>query len=525
MYIFSVFFLFIVTVFLYIYHVFRKSYKFFEDAGIPYIKPQWIFGNMKDVLLFRKSLLERYQELYHHLDPHPYAGVFLAHKPSVMIRDPDLIKAVLVKDFAYFHDRMIAGICKKTEPIANQISMMKGDEWRNLRIKLTSTFSSGKMKFMFPTLLKCSEGIKTALEKVCSDSEGFEVKDLCSRYTTDVIGNCAFGMETHSLENPDSEFRKMGKRVLSFRWQTMLRMFFPNIPNNFIKIFGLRFFEREVSEYFTNIVKDAVKHREQNNITRGDFLDLLIALKNNTELEKLKNQNDDKDLIKFMSQIGDKVIKSKIDMTIETMTAQSFLFFLAGFDPTATTLSFLLFELSQNQQIQEKLRQEIISTLETNDGILTYAMLKKMPYLDMVVAETLRKWPLGLIMRICNQNYKIPDSNVIIKEGTEVIISAQGLHSDKKYFEKPDEFYPEHFTEEAKAARPHYAYLPFGEGPRNCIAERFAKMMVKVGTIYFLKDFSFVLSPKTKLPLDILPSFGNIAVKNGIWLKCELIHR
>lgn len=81
---------------------------------------------MKDVLLFRKSLLERYQELYHHLDPHPYAGVFLAHKPSVMIRDPDLIKAVLVKDFAYFHDRMIAGICKKTEPIANQISMMKG---------------------------------------------------------------------------------------------------------------------------------------------------------------------------------------------------------------------------------------------------------------------------------------------------------------------------------------------------------------------------------------------------------------
>lgn len=92
-----------------------------------------------------------------------------------------------------------------------------GDEWRNLRIKLTSTFSSGKMKFMFPTLLKCSEGIKTALEKVCSDSEGFEVKDLCSRYTTDVIGNCAFGMETHSLENPDSEFRKMGKRVLSFR--------------------------------------------------------------------------------------------------------------------------------------------------------------------------------------------------------------------------------------------------------------------------------------------------------------------
>lgn len=84
----------------------------------------------------------------------------------------------------------------------------------------------------------------------------------------------------------------------------------------------------------------------------------------------------------------------------------------------------------------------------------------------------MRKYPItGNLGRICTETYKIPDSKVVIQKGTSVIISILGIHHDPKYYEKPYEFYPEHFTEEAKAKRQHYTYLPFGEGPRVCIGK------------------------------------------------------
>lgn len=97
----------------------------------------------------------------------------------------------------------------------HKIKLIIGEEWKNLRVKLTSTFTSGKMKLMFPLVKDCGDKLAQVLESM--SSEPFDVKDLCARYTTDVIGTCAFGIEIHSLENPDSEFRTMGKQLFEPR--------------------------------------------------------------------------------------------------------------------------------------------------------------------------------------------------------------------------------------------------------------------------------------------------------------------
>lgn len=68
----------------------------------------------------------------------------------------------------------------------------------------------------------------------------------------------------------------------------------------------------DASEYFRNIVAKMVKHREENKITRYDFLDLLISLKNNTQIEKFKDQKDEEDLKKFLELVGDKHVKSNV---------------------------------------------------------------------------------------------------------------------------------------------------------------------------------------------------------------------
>ncbi|XP_065206721.1 mucin-4-like [Planococcus citri] len=506
--------------FIYLYYLFRNIYSYFERNGIPYVKPVPFFGNVAEWILMRKSLPVIHFELYKQLEPHRFGGVYLGWKRTILIRDVELVKNILVKDFGYFRDRGI-----KRDPhvdiLSRNLFMMRGDDWKNLRIKLTSTFTSGKMKVMFPLVKECGGKLHSILEEM-ADKDEFLVKDACARFTTDVIGSCAFGLEINSLENPDSEFRKIGNRVLSPKsnYKSIIRHVFPFLT----KLSKNLAVDTTIQNFFINLVRETIQYREQHKIVRGDFLDQLISLKNETNSQKTQDKQGQADLDKFLGQIGEKHANNNVEMTPELMTAQSFIFFVAGFETSSSTLSFMLLELAQHPHIQDKLRQEIRSVLENNDNQLTYEILKEMKYLDMVIAETLRKYPItGNLVRECTKGYKIPDSKIVLAEGTPIIISILGIHHDAKYYEKPYEFYPEHFTEEAQSKRPNYAYLPFGEGPRICIGERFAKMQIKVGVVNLLKDFSYTLSPKMKLPAEFTHGVTINDVKGGIRLRCQQI--
>lgn len=87
-------------------------------------------------------------------------------------------------------------------------------------------------------------------------------------------------------------------------------------------------------------------------------------------------------------------------------------------------------------------------------------------------SETLRKYPpVPTLNRECSIDYTIPDTDIVIEKGTRVLIPAYGLHHDPDYFPDPDKFDPDRFSEENKGKIPSYAYLPFGDGPRNCIGK------------------------------------------------------
>ncbi|XP_065214503.1 probable cytochrome P450 6a23 [Planococcus citri] len=510
------FFLFLSTVILYIYYRLKKTHAFFQETSIPTIDPLNAFISTKNALWLNKPFAKQLSEAYQAFAPHPIFGVYNLFTRSILIRDPELLKRILVKDFSYFQNHG-THISEEVEPLARHLFNLEGEEWKNLRMKMTGIFTSGKMKMMFPLVKKCAEEMKPALMEYVSSPDGFEVKDLCSRYTTDVIGSCAFGVDTNSFTNPHSEFRKMGGRVFEFRWRLLVRFLIPKMPSWCIKFFGMEMFSKDVMDYFMKIIKDMVKYREENNITRDDFLDLLIAMKNHTKTEKTT------DVDKFDVQVGNKRIRNGVEMTIELMAAQCFLFFVGGFEGSSVAVSFLLFELAQQPKIQDKVREEIITAIENNGGEITYDMLKNLPYLNMVLQEIMRLHAPngGVIVRKCNENYKIPESGAVIRKGTQIVIPLTGIHTDKQYYEKPDEFYPEHFTKEAISERPHFAYLPFGEGPRVCIAERFANMQILIAAIYLIKDFYFEVSPKTILPLEFLPSIAIPPVKGGLWLKCK----
>ncbi|KAB0790323.1 hypothetical protein PPYR_15336, partial [Photinus pyralis] len=143
--------------------------------------------------------------------------------------------------------------------------------------------------------------------------------------------------------------------------------------------------------------------------------------------------------------------------------AMQFLF--AGFETTGTTISFALYELAMNRSVQERLREEIRSLCGGKNKI-SYEMISQMGYLDMVLKETLRKYPaLPFLDRRSKASYKVPGSDLVIDKGVNVYISSIGLHYDENYFPNPYKFDPERFASKQNP----WVYMPFGNGPRKCI--------------------------------------------------------
>lgn len=122
-------------------------------------------------------------------------------------------------------------------------------------------------------------------------------------------------------------------------------------------------------------------------------------------------------------------------------------------------------------------------------------------------------------MRMTKEDYKVPDTKLILPKDTWLIVPVYSFHRDPEYFPDPDHFDPDRFTPENEAQIPPYHYLPFGEGPRICMGIRFGFMEVRLTLIALLTKFKFKLSSKTSLPIDLLPQvFAVLAPRGGMWM-------
>lgn len=342
---------------------------------------------------------------------------------------------------------------------------------------------------MFEPMLHCTEQMATVIGEQLAISSTVEIKDILARFTTDVIGCCAFGIDCNSLSNPDAEFRRMGRRAFTQTPMDTLKMVVIRSFPQLAKIFQLGVFAKSVSDFFQSVVEDTVRYRKDNSVERNDFLQLLMQM---------------------MSKEGAEAL------TMNEAAAQAFIFFLAGFETTSTTISFALMEMSMNPTIRNQARSELLRVLEEHDNKITYETVSDLRYMESIVLESLRKYPPApVFLRKCTKSYKIPDSEVIIEEGLSVLIPAMALHMDPEYHPDPEIFDPNRFANKLK----DYAYIPFGDGPRICIGMRFAMVLAKLALAVILQRFDFELSAKTKLPLEMEKKGIVLAPIGGIWLE------
>lgn len=119
----------------YLYFSIKNLYSYFDRNDVPYVKPVPLFGNTKDWIFMKKTLPMIHYEIYTQLEPHPFGGMFLGTKKAILIRDPELVKTILVKDFTYFQNRQIKP--NKADILSQNLFMMRG---KSIRIEVHFQF-------------------------------------------------------------------------------------------------------------------------------------------------------------------------------------------------------------------------------------------------------------------------------------------------------------------------------------------------------------------------------------------------
>jgi cytochrome P450 family 6 len=266
---------------LYVY--FKLSITYWKKRNVPYVEPKFPFGNFAEASFNSKTVADVCEDLYKKLAGEKYIGAYAFTKPLFILCDPDVVKNVLVKDFDSFHDRGLFHN-EEIEPLTCNMFLLPGIRWRNLRVKLSPTFTSGKMKMMFQTIVECGIEVEKLLEKSAGNEEIIEIKDILARYGTDVISSCAFGIQCNSLKNPDAEFRQWGKKFFDSSIRNRVTGILNRLCPRAMSWLRLSPMDPKASNYFRSTFKEVMMYREKNNITRNDFMQLLIQVKNNVNL-------------------------------------------------------------------------------------------------------------------------------------------------------------------------------------------------------------------------------------------------
>lgn len=277
-----------------LYKYMSSEYSYWKKQNVPYIEPTFPYGNIKDQVTNKTDIGRCFKALYDQMPEERYFGIFELGKPALVLKDLDIIKAVMVTNFDHFVDRgHIHEKVKKDYLAARHLFNLKNDEWRKMRTKLLPTFTSGRMKMMFHYMHQCSERLDNYISKMVKDDNLVEFKDLLSRFTSDVISSCLFGLETNAIEDKDSEVRKISRLVFPTDISTMMKLMLSINHPYIYDLLGLEVNHKKVKQFCMQVAKETYNYRTTNNVYRDDFIDLLIQIKQNKNLCDEKNVNQE----------------------------------------------------------------------------------------------------------------------------------------------------------------------------------------------------------------------------------------
>ncbi|XP_030751201.1 probable cytochrome P450 28a5 [Sitophilus oryzae] len=487
--------IFLVTLVYYL----RRKLTYWNRKRVPGPTPWPFFGNIFQSFTKKKTVGQIFRKIYSKYDQWPVVGVYRTHDPVLLVRDPEFISRIFVKDSKYFYNNDFC-VDPELDPLQGASPFVQKDEqWKETRTMLSPGFTSGKMKSLFYLI----ETVDRKLSKYIDSQKGktLETQNLCRRYTLENVALSAFGIDGRCFESTqESDFMKLANAFIApgtFAL-SMLQMF-PLISN----LISLKVIPRQVETRLTEIITDVLRYRKNGN-------------------------SEVKDYLQFISELGNKRKLSNVEITAHAAT-----FFEDGYETSALVMSYVLFNLAQNPEAQVRVREEIKEFEEKSEANrVSYEDLQDMVFTNACIYESMRLHPvLEHYTRVCSKPYVYTTSRqtashlrsmaVNIDPGTVGIIPFGGLCHDERYFPNPEKYMPERFLEKENSFK--QVFYPFGGGHRVCLGQRFGMMQVRMGIIQIIKNYEVTLSEKTKLPFEFLPWTILNKVRHGIWLDYKRI--
>lgn len=277
MYFTAEFSIILIAVGLILYKFSTRNFDYWKKRDVPFPKPIPFFGNYYEIMTFRTTIGHFLAKLYNEFRT-PYFGIFVLHRPHLVVTSPELIKSILVKDFDHFCDRTILSDEKCDSLMSKVLFIVDNPEWKRIRSKMTSVFTPFRMKAMVELINDISLEMNAYLGEHAS-KPFIEAKEVCSKFSTDVIATYAFGIQAGSFKNEDSEFRVIGRKLVEFEWETALRQISYFMAPELIKLFRIKFFKPAIENFFRDVFWKTIKLRENTNTHRNDLIDILIQLR------------------------------------------------------------------------------------------------------------------------------------------------------------------------------------------------------------------------------------------------------
>ncbi|UPW00680.1 cytochrome P450 [Halorussus gelatinilyticus] len=375
----------------------------------------------------------------------------VARQEFCTVFEPAYVQRILVEDDEKFvkaemFQEAAAGFAEQG------LLLTEGEVWRDQRVRIQPAFTPEKIRSYTDAMVRYAEQSGDRL----ADGEVVNVEDAMSELTLKILAKSLFDVDVAGRR----EVVREAAAALNARGDAGgASAFLPDwvpTPKN-------RRFERAMAD-FEAMVDDLIAERRAGGADGDDSPDDLLSI-------LLTAEGPDG------TTMDDAVVRD-----------QMVTFLFAGHETTALALTYAWHLLGRNPDALERLRAELDA--ELGDRRATMADLPALDYTERVVEEALRLFPPAYVL------FREPTEDVQlgpyrVREGTAMTIPIFEIHRDERFYDAPDEFRPERWTEAFEADLPEYAYLPFGGGPRHCIGMRFAMTELQLVLATLVREVVF----------------------------------
>src|SRR6266487_72376 len=409
-------------------------------------KSRPIFGNLlefrKDQLGFATRMQQQYGKAF---------TFYLGKIPMVMFTTPEAVRYVLVEHAKNFTMREVTQGLRLL--LGDGLLTTDGEFHRRQRRLMLPAFHRKRVESYRDIMIDYTERM---LEN-WQPGQQVDIAVEMQRLTLRIVAKALFDVDlTHESRTLGTAFDNA--REYPNRRRYSLRALRINLPFTAYGTFV------RAKAILDKTVYDIIVRRRSTGEDTGDIVSMLLAARD----------EDGSSL-------------SDVQVRDELMTLLA-----AGHETTANALTWTFYLLSQNPTERDKLLAELHNVLNGRSPIVED--LTRLPYLEMVVKESMRLFPPAWIVgRHAVDDYELEGYH--LPAGSFVFLSQWVIHHKVEYFVEPERFCPERFDPDQGEEHPSFAYFPFGAGPRMCIGSTFAMMEARLLLATILQRFSPKLVP------------------------------